>query len=297
MMVKQKRHLRRTCVFRAPFVCALLVAAWCAPRAAQAQAAPVLVSATTSTRAVALDPLNGLREPFSPVSTSVLYPNQPARVQLFALNLSLSPDESASVVTAEAEDSAHRVYTLTVEQVAPVPGQPWLNSIVVRLSSEMENADGDVLVGIRYRNVLSNRVRLAINRVGGDGPLDDTDAVPTPGTPSGSLSDSSNGDALQINAPQPNEPVRGNITFRVQFGNLEGLSSVEYVLNGRPLSGPLTVAPFDYEWPSASLWDGPATLRAVARDVRGAVLAQTAPIPFNVSNGPGTIRLVSPDAT
>src|SRR5437868_7595622 len=95
-MVKSKRHWRRTCVFRAPIVCALLVAAWCAPRAAQAQSAPVLISEATSTRAVALDPLTGLREPFSPISTSVLYPNQPARVQLFALNLSLSPGESAS---------------------------------------------------------------------------------------------------------------------------------------------------------------------------------------------------------
>src|SRR5207237_1416941 len=207
----------------------------------------------------------------------------------------LSPGESASAVTAEAEDGAHRVYTLTVEQVAPVPGQPWLDSITVRPSSEMENADGDVLVGIRYRNVSSNRVRLAINRVGG-GPLDDTDAVPTPGTPSGSLSNSSNGDALQINSPQPNETVRGTVTFRVQFAGLAGVSSVEYVLDGRTLSGPLTAAPFDYEWPSASVWDGPATVRAVARDERGAVLAQTAPIPFNVANGPGTIRLVSPDA-
>src|SRR5947209_3423154 len=145
-MVKSKRHWRRTCVFRAAQVCALLAAAWCAPRAAQAQTAPVLISEATSTRAIALDPLTGLREPFSPVSTSVLFPNQPARVQLFALSLGLRPGENASAVTAEAEDGAHRIYTLTVEQVAPVPGQPWLDSITVRLSSEMSSADGDVLV-------------------------------------------------------------------------------------------------------------------------------------------------------
>lgn len=300
MMVKPQRHLRQTCARRAPLVCALLIAVWFVPQAAQAQTAPLLISEATSTRAIALDSLTWQREPFSPVSTNALYRNQLTCVQLFALSLTLAPDETASAVTAEAEDGAHRVYPLTIEQIAPVPGQPWLSSITIRLSRELESADGDVLVGIRYRNASSNRVRLAINRLGG-GPLDDRDAIPTPGTPPGSppgsLSNPPSGDSLHINSPTPGATVRGAVTFRVQFGSLAGVSSVEYLLNGRPLTGPLTRAPFEHEWHSASVWDGPATVQALARDERGALLAQTPATAFTIANGPGTIRLVSPDAS
>src|SRR5207248_9537144 len=97
---------------------------------------------------------------------------------LFAQGLGAAAD--ASMVTAEAEDGAHRIYQLPVEYVAPVPNQTWMTSVVMRLDDQMENV-GDVLVGITIQGVASNRVRVGIGHVG-DGPPDDPGAVPTPGT-------------------------------------------------------------------------------------------------------------------
>jgi uncharacterized protein GlcG (DUF336 family) len=99
---------------------------------------------------------------------------------LFAMGLSLQPDESAAVVTAEAEDGAANIYALTVEYVGPVPEQDWMTAVVVRLDDQMADV-GDVLVGISYHSVTSNRVRVGIGHFG-DGPPDDPGAVPTPGT-------------------------------------------------------------------------------------------------------------------
>jgi len=99
---------------------------------------------------------------------------------LFAMNLHLQTGESASDITADAEDSDHRLYPLTVEFIGSVPGQLWATSIVLRLNNEMADL-GDVLVRIKYHDVASNRVRIGIGHVG-DGPMDDEGAVPTPGT-------------------------------------------------------------------------------------------------------------------
>src|SRR5206468_5319414 len=53
-------------------------------------------------------------------------------------------------------------------------------SIIIRLNEQMGDL-GDVLIGIRYNGVRSNRVRVGIGHVG-DGPPDDPGAIPTPGT-------------------------------------------------------------------------------------------------------------------
>ncbi len=99
---------------------------------------------------------------------------------LFAMNLRLEAGETASAVTAQAEDESHRVYPLTVESVATVPDQDWVSSVVVRLSNDLSDV-GDVLVGVNYHGLASNRVRVGIGHVGG-GPLDDPGSVPTPGS-------------------------------------------------------------------------------------------------------------------
>ena len=80
---------------------------------------------------------------------------------------------------ADAEDAGHNIHTLTVENVGKVPDQPWATSVVVRLPESLPPS-GDALVRIRYRGIASNRVRVGIGQIGG-GPLDDVNAVPTPG--------------------------------------------------------------------------------------------------------------------
>ena len=139
---------------------------------------PVLISEETSTRAVAVDSVTRKHEPFSPTSEVSLGTDNRTRVMLFAMKV--PNDANPSDVTASAEDETHNLYALPVEYVGTVPGQAWMTSIVVRLSDTMSDV-GDVLVGISYHGVLSNRVRVAIGHVGG-GPPDDQGAVPTPGT-------------------------------------------------------------------------------------------------------------------
>lgn len=160
-----------------------LLLVWTPNRAERASAQstrPVLVSQEDSTRALAFDSVSHRREPFDPAAAIRFGADDRTRVMLFARNLTLQPGDTASDITAEAEDGSHKVYALKVEHVGPVPGQSWVSSVIVRLSEEMGDV-GDVLVKITYRGLSSNRVRLGIGHTGG-GPEDDPGSAPTPGT-------------------------------------------------------------------------------------------------------------------
>jgi uncharacterized protein GlcG (DUF336 family) len=142
---------------------------------------PTLISHPDSTRAIAFESVTRQREPFTTTVQVRFGSDSATRIMLFAMNLHLQPGETASAVTAEAEDSAHTIYQLTVERVDPVPDNLWLSSVLIRVPPDLP-ATGDVLVRIKYRGLASNRVRVGIGEVGG-GPADDLNAVPTPGPP------------------------------------------------------------------------------------------------------------------
>jgi uncharacterized protein GlcG (DUF336 family) len=145
-------------------------------------AALVLISQETSTRAIAFDSATKQHEPFATSAPVKFGSDDQTRVMLFAMNLNLQPGDSVADVNVAAEDAAHNSYRLPVEFIGSVPDQPWAISIVVQLSDALKDA-GDVLIGINYRGVASNRVRLAIGHIGG-GPPDDIGAQPTPGSAS-----------------------------------------------------------------------------------------------------------------
>ena len=140
---------------------------------------PILISHSDSTRALAFESVTRQREPFTTAVQVQFGSDSVTRIMLFAMNLQLQPGETASAVTADAEDATHTIYPLTVEHVDSVPDQPWATSMVVRLADNLPQ-EGDVLVRIKYRGIESNRVRVGIGHVG-DGPPDDLNAVPTPG--------------------------------------------------------------------------------------------------------------------
>ena len=143
------------------------------------QSGPVLISHIDSTRAISFDSVTRQREPFSKTTQIKFGADNATRIMLFAMNLSLQAGETATAVTADAEDAAHNIYPLVVENVGTVPEQPWATSIVLRLDGNLPEI-GDVLVRIKYRGIASNRVRVGIGQVGG-GPPDDINAIPTPG--------------------------------------------------------------------------------------------------------------------
>jgi uncharacterized protein (DUF1800 family) len=148
-----------------------------------ATTAPVLISDSASTRAIALESVTLKGEPFA-ITSSVKFSNDNrTRVAIFAMNLNLLAGETANgnptSFTADAEDAAHNHYPLNVEYVDQVPGFSGIYMIILRLNDNMTSNLGDVLVSLSLHTVSSNRVRVAIGVAGG-GPADDSGAVPTP---------------------------------------------------------------------------------------------------------------------
>jgi uncharacterized protein GlcG (DUF336 family) len=190
-MARSKRSRRQAfSFFRGPLLAFLIAIAICIvpffhetsyPRRVRAQAgAAILVSQETSTRAIAVDSVTQTHEPFTSTSPVSWNGDNRTRIMLFAMNLTLQANETPAAITADAEDGDHHVYSLRAEYVGPVPEQEWMTSIILRLDDRMGDV-GDVLVGITYHGVSSNRVRVGIGHVG-DGPPDDPGAVPTPGS-------------------------------------------------------------------------------------------------------------------
>lgn len=142
---------------------------------------PTLISHADSTRAISFESVTRRREPFATTTQITFGSDSATRIMLFAMNLQLQPGETATAITADAEDAGHNIYPLTVEHAGSIPEQAWATSLVVRLGDNLPQA-GDVLVRIKYRGMESNRVRVGIGHIG-DGPPDDFNAVPTPGLP------------------------------------------------------------------------------------------------------------------
>jgi hypothetical protein len=147
----------------AALLCLLLCACLSPGRAARAQAAaPLLVAEEGTETAVAVEPVTRARDPFPFTQLINFGADARTRVMLFAQNVQLQPGETPSVLTATAEDAAHNVYPLTVERVDPVPGFEWMSSLVVRLSDQMSDSTGEVLVSVTLRGLTSNRVRFRV---------------------------------------------------------------------------------------------------------------------------------------
>jgi uncharacterized protein (TIGR03437 family) len=123
--------------------------------------APGLLTEDTSDRAIALDSVTMVRDPFELLTANNLSQDRHKRIMLFAVNLDLLPGESSSALTAQAEDSQHRIYSLPVEFVGKVSQYSWLTQIVVLLPDELANAN-DVWIRISVRGVVSNRARISI---------------------------------------------------------------------------------------------------------------------------------------
>src|SRR5215207_4759037 len=136
MAILSPRRYSRALVFICLCVSAVVGVVRLAERAGAAQAiAPVLVSESNSTRALALESVTRVGEPFAPESSLRFGTDKRTRIQLMVMNMNLETD--AATLRAEAEDGDHRMYSLTVEHVGPVPGQEWLHSVTLRLDDAL----------------------------------------------------------------------------------------------------------------------------------------------------------------
>ncbi|MBA3631927.1 MAG: DUF1800 domain-containing protein [Acidobacteria bacterium] len=143
---------------------------------------PILISEPNSTRALALPDSKFLRGNVSRIESRAFLPD--SKVVLYVTNLDLLADEGASAFRIYVEDAKGRKYRFPVLDIQPLKGQEWIYALTVRLKDELgfweePLADGDVLIGITWRGLASNRVRLGFGKTGGD-IKDDAGAVPTP---------------------------------------------------------------------------------------------------------------------
>ncbi|BDC50563.1 hypothetical protein F183_A28790 [Bryobacterales bacterium F-183] len=87
---------------------------------------------------------------------------------------------------------------------------------------------------------------------------------------------------ISVTSPGAGSSVAGNLSLTVA---VQGpVAYVDYLLNGKSLSGPVGVAPYAYPWHTALAWDGAASLVAVARDSAGNELARSSRIDFLIDN-------------
>lgn len=122
---------------------------------------PALLTELGTDRAIALDSVTMIRDPF-PLNTFLNFSSDHrTRIMLFATDAELLLGENSSDLTAQAEDSLLVVYPLTVEFVGKVPGYDWLTQIVVKLPESI-SGNGDLLVRISLRGKVSNKVRIRI---------------------------------------------------------------------------------------------------------------------------------------
>jgi len=144
---------------------------------------PVLISESKdSLRALATSPDRLGRTNLSSLKSRAFMPN--SRVVLYATNFEFLADEGANSIRLYVEDAKGRKYRFPVLDVSPLRGQQWVYALTVELRDELgfweqPEANGDVLVGITWRGLASNRVRLAFGKTGGN-IKDDEGAVPTP---------------------------------------------------------------------------------------------------------------------
>lgn len=121
---------------------------------------PLLLTEGDTLHAIALDSVTLVRDPFPVNSLSNLSSDHRTRVAIFSTNLFLLPTGATSV-TAQAEDSQHRVFPLTVEYVGRVPMQNWITQVVVKLPDELRGA-GDVWISITINGTPSNRAFITV---------------------------------------------------------------------------------------------------------------------------------------
>jgi hypothetical protein len=126
---------------------------------AAAPVVPRLLTEENTERAIALESVTLVRGPFSSTGRHQFSSDTATRVMLFATELGLG--ESPSTITAQAEDSQHRAFPLTVEYVGKVPNHDWLTQVIVKVPIDIASA-GDIWISIHVGSLVSNKVLISI---------------------------------------------------------------------------------------------------------------------------------------
>jgi hypothetical protein len=118
---------------------------------------PILLTQENSLRALTLDSVTWISEPFGVASINNFSTDQRTRITLLAANIELRAGEPISAIEAQAENSVGQIFPLTVEHYGPVPNFGWLKQVVVKLPNEIANSN-EVRVSLNVHGTPGNKV-------------------------------------------------------------------------------------------------------------------------------------------
>jgi len=121
----------------------------------------VLLGQDSSPRGAALDSALLTKESFPITNPPFFSSDNRTRLAVFAIGLKLAAGETASAVTASAEDSVGGVRPLTVEFVGTVPNFNWLTEVVVKLNDQIP-VPGDAKIRITLHGTTSNPILVGL---------------------------------------------------------------------------------------------------------------------------------------
>jgi probable HAF family extracellular repeat protein len=116
---------------------------------------PLLMTEPNSTKAVVVESIVFLRDPFGLQTRHPLSPDRRTRLTIVARNIELVAGENITPPTVQAENAQHQLIDLPVEFIGKIPGATWLTQITVRLPDQLNTA-GEVQLRISFRGRLSN---------------------------------------------------------------------------------------------------------------------------------------------
>jgi glucose/arabinose dehydrogenase len=121
---------------------------------------PLILTEESTGRAVALDSVTLVGEPFPLTNIHNFSVDQRTRVVLFASGIDLMSNESLNL---QVEDLLNRSYPLVVEDVRKVPNFDWLTQIVVKLPDSID-LEGDYRISITFRGTTGNKASISMVR-------------------------------------------------------------------------------------------------------------------------------------
>jgi probable HAF family extracellular repeat protein len=116
---------------------------------------PLLLTEPNSSRAVVIESVSFVRDPFSLQRRDPIGPDRRTRLTIVARNIEIIAAENTAPLTVQAENAQHQLIDLPVEFIGRIPGADWLTQITLRLPDQL-NTTGDIHVRISFRGQTSN---------------------------------------------------------------------------------------------------------------------------------------------
>jgi probable HAF family extracellular repeat protein len=116
---------------------------------------PMLLTEPNSSRAIVVESIWFLRDPFGLQTQGLLSSDRRTRVTILTRNLEIIAGENTAPPTVQAENAQHQLIDLPVEFIGKVPNATWLTQVTVRLPDQLNTA-GEIQVRISFRGQTSN---------------------------------------------------------------------------------------------------------------------------------------------